>query len=549
MACEVSDFPYGLDAAYARMGTMPHVDVRVRDPPVTSPWSGVDVSLQDILGGRLVTYESLIGPVPPPEHALEPKAVYVQYTGLDPITGEYSEVVVPAHLSLDVCYNPRCWEPQEEEEEVEEEPAETVEEDRRKLRSSIKGDPILLRAKRAPPPDPYFAPHRHETLLNAQAVARPPMGLRKVENSSTISSFLKASGRDKYSRSRLAEVDHILKLTRPPNDRHEERATAAALDGCADTVVANSEADPPDGRGLLPKLTHGRDDLAAQMALHIQNMPRYYKRRPCAGVEDVSWEEPCSSVGEDDDTVKCRRSTLLTGDTRLSVTSGFALETEPSEGLSRQAVAQLCGSSDELRNSRVRSVSCGRRSTARRSVQSPRGANLTQSSLSTVGGSLVKGSSRLRDLDPHLQVPTGVPTMRAHSNWPEGVRRQLARHFYGMSPELILEEEAREEQRELGRTPNDSKETISRDREADDPLTTDSPVVRNSKVAVSASPSTRAKVRRRIERAFAVGADASGEVPHRLEIRVRNVSRPQRVVVCRQTRKRGPEAACRPTLR
>merc|ERR1712107_888088 len=76
--------------------------------------------------------------------------------------------------------------------------------------------------------------------------------------------------------------------------------------------------------------------------------------------------------------------------------------------------------------------------------------------------------------------------MRAHSNWPEGVRRQLARHFYGMSPELILEEEAREEQRELGRTPNYSKETISRDREADDPSTTDSPVVRNSKVAVSA---------------------------------------------------------------
>merc|ERR1719217_1089119 len=55
-----------------------------------------------------------------------------------------------------------------------------------------------------------------------------------------------------------------------------------------------------------------------------------------------------------------------------------------------------------------------------------------------------KGHHKLRDLDPHIDISASVPTQRLHSNWPDGQRRQLARHFYGLSPAQILEEEEKE---------------------------------------------------------------------------------------------------------
>merc|ERR1712096_95543 len=57
---------------------------------------------------------------------------------------------------------------------------------------------------------------------------------------------------------------------------------------------------------------------------------------------------------------------------------------------------------------------------------------------------------KLRDLDPHINISETVPTQRLHSNWPDGQRRQLARHFYGLTPAQILEEEEKERLREQG---------------------------------------------------------------------------------------------------
>merc|ERR1719461_422172 len=76
------------------------------------------------------------------------------------------------------------WVPEEEEEVVEEELEEEEEEDRRKLRSSIKGDPILLRAKPAPPPEPYLAPLRYEAIcteaLRTHSASSSPPGSRRA---------------------------------------------------------------------------------------------------------------------------------------------------------------------------------------------------------------------------------------------------------------------------------------------------------------------------------------------------------------------------------
>ena len=54
------------------------------------------------------------------------------------------------------------------------------------------------------------------------------------------------------------------------------------------------------------------------------------------------------------------------------------------------------------------------------------------------------------DLDPHIDISRSVPTQRLHNNWPDGQRRQLARHFYGLTAAQILEEEDKERLRDQG---------------------------------------------------------------------------------------------------
>merc|ERR1712217_147445 len=55
------------------------------------------------------------------------------------------------------------------------------------------------------------------------------------------------------------------------------------------------------------------------------------------------------------------------------------------------------------------------------------------------------GKVKLRDLDPHLEVlEARPPSQQLHGNWPDGLKRQVVRHFYGMTPEQIRNEELKE---------------------------------------------------------------------------------------------------------
>lgn len=148
---------------------------------------------------------------------------------------------------------------------------------------------------------------------------------------------------------------------------------------------------------------------------------------------------------------------------------------------------------------------------------------------------------KLRDLDPHIDISKSVPTQRLHSNWPDGQRRQLARHFYGLSPAQILEEEEKDRLREQGavqrkKDPSAEEGEAGAEKDASGEHGGDG---KGEEAAGDQMRSAKAKARREaqrrgLERSFARGAD-SGLNFHRLEIRIRNVNRPERVVVGRPT--------------
>lgn len=161
----------------------------------------------------------------------------------------------------------------------------------------------------------------------------------------------------------------------------------------------------------------------------------------------------------------------------------------------------------------------------------------------------------LRDLDPHLGNANTVPTQRLHGNWPDGLRRQVARHFYGMSPAQILEEEEKERQRDLRRTRTGIKDLDSEpgaaensgDTEPASPTAPESPCGAVS--ATTGSPKNKARVRA-LDRCLARGVEG-GVIAHSLEVRIRNVEQPERVVVSRKTEQaRAPriESAMRPCM-
>lgn len=620
----MSPYDFGSRATAAQAHrSFESLDVRVRQPspdPWPAPWAG-EVSLRDMLGASLVTYDQYLddprwtseeGQPPSPRiplQSLEPKAVYVQYQSQDPVTGEMAPVVVPASMSLDV-FADASWfgQAQEEEEVIEEEKDDDEEEDRRKLRSSIKGDPILMRAKPAPPPDPYFAPVRHENMhcnvhesaLRPGTVSTPRAGVhsrgmistapsvvggtvvggtlwqgmgtgakasqhgetvssdpqsptRHVASAGTMSSFLKASGKDKYSRSRINEIDNLLAQQSGqdrqglPRDNMIEsllqaqlssspRGASAGAGGSPTAASGSGGADagassPRGRRGAVPSTqprasprANAEDAaaLAAQMAIHIQRMPQFHKGRlaqldstggslatDTGAAEAVDGAGAVVAVGEEGAASAMATDGLTTG--RISPPPGAdaALSTAPggSAGVPNDASPGTPGSART------------RGGTAEGRVRLP---------------GVRAGAARLRDLDPHLVGSDVVPTQRMHNNWPDGPRRQLARNFYGMSPARILEEEEKERLQEkafYARKTKDAELTSEAvDANASDPN----------------SPKAKAR-QRNLERSLAIGAEG-GVITHRLEVRIRNVDRAERVVVGRHTdRMRRNESACRQT--
>jgi hypothetical protein len=98
--------------------------------------------LRDMEGGELVTFEAHR------DSAAQDGLLHVRYETVDPVTRLRRKVIVPAQLGMDLLVDPELLGVNTVREEVIEEVVEEEEEeDRRKMRSSIKGDPILKRAK------------------------------------------------------------------------------------------------------------------------------------------------------------------------------------------------------------------------------------------------------------------------------------------------------------------------------------------------------------------------------------------------------------------
>eukprot|EP00746_Dinoflagellata_sp_MGD_P167214 gnl/MRDRNA2_/MRDRNA2_97658_c0_seq1.p1 gnl/MRDRNA2_/MRDRNA2_97658_c0~~gnl/MRDRNA2_/MRDRNA2_97658_c0_seq1.p1 ORF type:complete len:516 (-),score=131.08 gnl/MRDRNA2_/MRDRNA2_97658_c0_seq1:117-1664(-) len=448
-----------------------------------------DVALRDILGSELVTFDHHvdIDPMQP----LQPKAVYVQYQALDPVSRQPTNVIVPANMSLDVYVDPNLFGySMEVEEEVEEEQEQGEEEDRRKLRSSIRGDPILSRAQPAPPPDPYFAPLRHETL-NAPAFHGGPHA------KGTMSSFLKASGKDKYCRSRLDEIDKMLKQTVEKarkeggeDEKGEEEMSPTAGGSPMSARAKKSPKGKGQGSSLLSSSLGSRQQrskveieaLAAEMVTHIQNMPVFdagnkVNKRSGRKKEstDETAEDCAGEIGEENgassDSPKVLKSPVAPSSPRKP----------PKVGMSPLAK---------------------------------------------------KGQAILRDLDPHIDVKSSsaAPTQRLHSNWPFEPRRQLARHFYGMSPARILEEEEKE------RTAHTEKNDKPAGAEAEDDENYPEEGRDDSPEASQAQAGRKPRRQHLVRGLNTYTQDAEGgAVAHRLEIRIRNTEKTQRVVVGQRT--------------
>jgi len=382
----------------------------------------------------------------------------------------------------------------EVEEEMEEEQQEEQDEDRRKLRSSIRGDPILSRAQPAPPPDPYFAPLRHETL---NAHLGGPHGT--PHHKGTMSSFLKASGKDKYCKSRLDEIDKMLKQTvekaqkESGEDKHGDDEKLPSIAGSM-SARAKGKRGKSQGSSFLANSLNSRpqrskveiEALASEMVTHIQNMPVFH-----AG-NKVSGKAP-----------EGKRS-------------GKAPEEGAEDG---PADGEENGAASESPKSMKSSV-------ARSSVRTPRSPKKT--GLSSLAK---KGQAILRDLDPHVETEssTVAPTQRLHSNWPFEARRQLARHFYGMSPARILEEEEKEQAKHTEKNDKPSGADAEDDENYPEEGRDESP---------EATQKTQAgrKKRPHLRGLNTYTQDAEGgAVAHRLEIRIRNTEKTQRVVVGERT--------------
>jgi len=596
-----------------------NMDLRVGEPPEPgSPaehWMGT-VRLDDILGADLITFDKYLdqtsgaGPI-------EPKAVFVRYDTLDPVTRQTTPVVIQAQLTLellaDIGLLNQMMEGEEEEEEEEEETLEEEIEDRRKMFSSIKGDPILLRAKGAPKPEPYCAPVRYETmcteamrshslpsspgerrarhvpplgqlegetvgsdprtaagatdgsfdpvrgLRSARLTARRPLASplaraygnmqspkaaaqrdgegrffsRCVESTATMSSFQKASGRDKFCPVRLRELDRI--LLRSAGGSGSARWT---------TEDSSSSPRPPRGRGCRG------EGLEAQVAAHIQRIPHVHRSAASLTADSastVSWGDNASDAGEGSaaggtaaEDVAESGQPAIRGQHPRKMPAGSASRVSDAAIKSSQAEAAYDGMmavppDDEVKQQR-------RESSARRQR---RDSQRRDAAVRPLGRSTPSATVRLRDLDPHLDTSDAVPTQHLHSNWPDGLKRKVARHFYGMTHAQICAEQRRERMRDQRRsetkesTPEDLSETAAAGETGDE---------REHRLGTRRVSEATVGSRRARE-ILTSGSPAIME--HGLEIRIRGSDRPSvRVVVSRNTPRvrRKDESAARQTL-
>jgi len=486
-----------------------------------------DASLREMLGASLVTYDRHLEPPDGAwDYPLQPKLVYVQYQAVDPVTQMSALVVVPAQMSLDVFADPNYdWAPAEEEEEEPEEEVVPVDEDeeerRKKLKSSINGDPILSRAKPAPVPDAYFAPLRHEHVVSSSSSSKRRPQHASVENAGTMSSFLRAGGKDKYASSRLGEIDHILHRAALPRQQtsggQARQGGFPSLGGMLGEAVQDRRGTSVDKRGL-----------AAHLAKHIIQVPCLHTRRRLASHRSLTGEEDGAPQAEhalarpasDDELPRVSSKEAVA----LGADSGTVIGSDGGVAHKSWALGGL--------------VAGSARPDARREVKRVKDQRIL----------LLKREPKLRDLDPHVSIGGHAPTQRLHDNWPDNLKRQLARHFYGMSPGEIFEEEEQERLRELGSLAR-SKDIgggFAPDADEGDHVMSGPHSRRMVLEPLSKGSPRRLAHEQRISRSVA----GTGQVAYGLEIRVKNSGRPNRVVVSRDVeRAKGrEEAATRPTL-
>mmetsp|Transcript_65418 Transcript_65418/g.121999 ORF Transcript_65418/g.121999 Transcript_65418/m.121999 type:complete len:618 (-) Transcript_65418:43-1896(-) len=554
--------------------TSPTIDVRVGNDPLWTDYNLSDlgsISLREILGGELVTFGEHIGPPLDTITPIPPKAVYVQCQQADPVTGHMVPLVVPAQLCLDVFLDGSSGAavPENEHANMSIEGPPEEQSDRRKLRSSIKGDPILMRSKPARPPEPYIAaasqegqslqapatrlhPQRPATVAAADewgvsersydrldaedsrtswqhdpdqpALAADdgerleggsqgsqsedvqrrtgPSG-RLVEHKSTVSSFIKAGGRDRYCRPRLREIDSIL-----------ERVSAEPRTDAAGYPAAAASQDP------------GR--MIAQLAAQMPRFPQFHESRTAR--RRRAYEQQPDEVARQGSlqfnaVVHSRASS---GERLSQEVSGTALmEGQSSSSIPLASERPMDGERAEAGDSQLRTP----RKQDRKNGQSHGRGSATP---------------KLRMIDPHLPA-AGLPTQRLHANWPFGIKREIARHFYGMTAEEVAAEEEHERQVEEGKLNAKAwtRQTSSLHSKEESGFQEDE-VFPDGKAGSANEKKRRKQAAKRLGHTSRHGPQ-NNYVAHRLEVRVRNIDRPERFVVakCTPRLKSKKEAMCR----
>lgn len=260
-----------------------------------------------------------------------------------------------------------------------------------------------------------------------------------------MSSYLKSSGRDKYCRSRLREIDRISSrqvVLRELMDPQDPFVTALRA-GASSLPPGDSLVGRQERRLNRQEREAGRQELTSQVAVHLQRMPRFHRYGHALQQEDTESIQPeGSSAADDDDDLETAEavdeaSEAIPGVHRQSKARRQAQETNGGRG---SRASDEGGLFESVGGSTARRGKDGSRllsGTLRRQTRSHGSRNPT-------GGKVA-----LRDLDPHLDPSEySLPTQRLHSNWPDGLKRQIARHFYGMTHAQILAEEERERLRD-----------------------------------------------------------------------------------------------------
>eukprot|EP00933_Yihiella_yeosuensis_P044222 TRINITY_DN39328_c0_g1_i1.p1 TRINITY_DN39328_c0_g1~~TRINITY_DN39328_c0_g1_i1.p1 ORF type:complete len:614 (+),score=95.97 TRINITY_DN39328_c0_g1_i1:81-1844(+) len=434
-------------------------DVRVSEPPSFENTlssqivpslvaSGIDLS--QLTGASLVTFDHHVPSYPLEEEGWDPKAIYIQYKTLDPVTRESASVIVPAQLNLDTYMDPNFeWAPREPVEPEEVEPEESVgstdEQARRKLFASSRGDPILLRAPIPASPEPYLAPLRGEMVINKSTYpgTRRP---QSVESASTMSSFGRSRGRDKFTRPRLGDLDAQLGRVLGKSPKHSKQGGARLLKAWAPKEENRKEM--PDGldailsQGAKSKTSMrahkrtGNTGLAAKVGLHVFQMPR----NAAPGVEDSSEKPEASKDGTD----AADGAGGSAADGAEDQDSELRKPGEPAAALrKRPGTPPPTKSTSQPRRPGTPPPSKAGGS----SDPEKRFSKFANESVLLTHRSKIRSPQKvrpLRRLDPHISpadIAKTTPTQRLFNNWPDSLKQQVARQFYVMSPEQMMAEE------------------------------------------------------------------------------------------------------------